>query len=432
MGVNVTELPDASGGISAEEWSILEPLLPDRWPDGRPRPWYPPVLDVLRTAARISLLAYAVGYGLDRIVSIASTMSGIEVIGQVIAAVLAFGVFGGLILTLGGLLVLSIKRDAINPEPAVENLPTPFAALNEQFARLLADGQGEEADHQADEVCRLTHEGLGADHPALAELLYSRAMLLMAMDQPATAVALLEEAERIWRGALTPDSLDLADVDFALAMLYRALGDAPRAEQHYRACAEIAGGSGRTGSRLAVSSLQAVGEIREERGDGVEAEALYQRVVDFLGEYPGAGSKRSLIAMDKLIAVQLARQDYPAARSLLLQVLHVTHRDYPEGHPFQADRLDDLGRLYHSMGAYERADPLYERAQDIRQRAFGADTPVYTLSLCNRAELAAAIGDPVSALDLLSRMSAVESQLIGRAAQGRSERQMMPCYCMFY
>src|SRR5690348_3850080 len=100
--------------------------------------------------------------------------------------------------------------------------------------------------------------------------------------------------------------------------------------------------------------------------------------------------------MDKLIAVQLARSDYPAARTVMLRALHLTHRAYPEGHPFLADRLDDLGRLYHSLGAYERADPIYERAADIRRRAFGRDTPLYALSLCNRAELAAATGDLAS------------------------------------
>jgi CHAT domain-containing protein/tetratricopeptide (TPR) repeat protein len=422
MSVEVTESPDAPGSISAEEWSILEPLLPDRWPDGRPRPWYPPVLDVLRIAAMISLLACACGYLLVRLAGRESVIFGVGVILYLVMLVL----FAGLVRA-----ILVAARTTMGG-PAAENVPPPFAARIERFARLFAAGQGQEADHKAAAACQLARWSLGAAHPVLAELLYGRAMLQVTMDEPSMAVALIEEADRIWLGALAPDSRERADVEIALAMLYQALENAPRAEQHYRSCAKTASRLGGPGIRLAVSSLQALGEILEERGDGAEAEALYQRVVKLLGDHPGAGSKRALIALDKLIAVHLIRQDYPAARSLMLRVLHMTHRDYPEGHPFLADRLDDLGQLYHSMGAYARADPLYARAQDIRRRAFGTDTPLYTLSLCNRAELAAAIGDPASALDLLRRMSAVENQFVGRAVLSRSEQHLMSYIYMFY
>ena len=67
MSVELTDSPELPGGISAEEWSTLEPLLHDRWPDGRPRPWFPPVLDALTIAATISLLACAAAYGLGLI-----------------------------------------------------------------------------------------------------------------------------------------------------------------------------------------------------------------------------------------------------------------------------------------------------------------------------------------------------------------------------
>ena len=329
-------------------------------------------------------------------------------------------------------LLLLFRGDATPAELPGEDLPRPFAALLEQFAGLLAAWQGEEADRHAAEACRMAREELGAASPVLAELLYGRAMLRVAMDEPGTAIALLEEAEGIWLGAIAPDSPAAADVDFGLATLYRALGYANAAERHFRRCAEVASGLGGMGRRLLAASLLALAEIREELRDDAEAEALYGRVLETLGDFPGVASTRVLIALDKLIAFHLARQNYPAAHPLLLRALRVTHRDFPDGHPFLADRLDDLGRFYHAMDATTRADPLYERAQQIRRRAFGADTPLYTLSLGNLAELAAASGDYAQAFDLFNQMSAIENGLVGRTTLGRNERRQMAYTSLFY
>jgi CHAT domain-containing protein/tetratricopeptide (TPR) repeat protein len=387
------------------------------------------VIDALRTAARISLFGSAAAYVLSY--DALSSVRWAILYGFSVACLLA---------VIGACFLLLYKGDELaTPQPEASDLQPSLAALNEQFALRAATGQSHLEDDDADEACRLAREAKGADHPVLAELLYSRALLLATTDEPATAVLLAEEAERIWLAALAPGSLELADISFSLALLYQALGEAPHAERHYRACAEIAGGLGRPGNRLAVSCLrlevtclQAVGEICEERGDDVEAEALYRRVLELLGDRAAARGKRSLIAMDKLIAVQLARNDYTAARSIVLRAVNLTHRAFPDGHPFVADRLDDLGRLYHFMGAYERAEPLYERAEQIRRRIFGRDTPLYSLSLCNRAELAAATGNSAEAIELLGRVSDVENQFILRAGAGRSERQQMAYTCMFY
>src|SRR4051794_12802586 len=57
MSVAQSEVWDRPGGISREEWSILARVLPDRWPDGRPRSPWPQVAGVLHVSAAISILA---------------------------------------------------------------------------------------------------------------------------------------------------------------------------------------------------------------------------------------------------------------------------------------------------------------------------------------------------------------------------------------
>jgi hypothetical protein len=59
MSIEAIESPEAPEGIPADEWSSLERLLKDRWPNGKPRPWYPAAMELLRIAATISIVASA-------------------------------------------------------------------------------------------------------------------------------------------------------------------------------------------------------------------------------------------------------------------------------------------------------------------------------------------------------------------------------------
>jgi tetratricopeptide (TPR) repeat protein len=315
---------------------------------------------------------------------------------------------------------------------AIECLPGEIEILHAQSAGLLVQGQAQEADRLLGEAERLAREQLNASRSVLAELLYSRAMLGVFTGDHATSFALLEEAELHWREESPAESAQAAEIDFSLALAHQALGDLQSAELLYRRSARIARKLDEPGSRPAISSLLALAEIRKVIGDAEETELLNKQVLELLGDRPGADGKRALIALDKLIALNLERQDYMSTLPLLLRALRITQRDFPDDHPFLADRLDDLGQIYLSLGVPERSGPLFERAQQIRRRAFGFDNPLYTLGLCNQAELSAATGNHARSLDLLQKMSLVEDQFLGRAALGRSDRQLMAYIGTFY
>ena len=422
MSVVEADSSDASCGIPPEEWSILVPLLPDRWPDGRPRDIWSPALNALQIAGVVSVLASA---GLYLVASLAPGLG----VGVGTTAALAFAFL--MIFSYIRIGVLDLFRVADIDRLPGQKLPLQVAVLHERFATLLISGQTEEAGQQIRDAIRLAREELGATPGVLAELTYGLAMFHVIMDELGEAVHQLEEAEQLWKKVLRPDSLEMSEAHFSLATLYRALGDAQR-ELHHRRCIQVASECLGPDSLPALSNLSSLAEIREELGHLAEAEELYRRVIALIGERPGVSGKRALAAIDKLIALHLARRDYPTARSLLLQALYMTQRDYPDDHPFLADRLDDLGRLYLWSGAPERSEVLFERSQEIRRRAFGADTPLYTLSLCNLAELYAARGDHARALELFRRMSVVEDGFLGRAVLRRSERQVLAYVGMFY
>jgi CHAT domain-containing protein/Tfp pilus assembly protein PilF len=58
-----------------------------------------------------------------------------------------------------------------------------------------------------------------------------------------------------------------------------------------------------------------------------------------------------------------------------------------EQHPDYAVSLNSLAALYHAMGDYARAEPLYRQAREIRRKVLGEQHPDYAESLSNLAAL---------------------------------------------
>ncbi|MBK8491472.1 MAG: tetratricopeptide repeat protein [Saprospirales bacterium] len=61
-------------------------------------------------------------------------------------------------------------------------------------------------------------------------------------------------------------------------------------------------------------------------------------------------------------------------------------------HPNYASSLSNLALLYHSMGGYEKAEPLFLEAIVIQEKALGKEHPGYANSLRNLAVLYHSMG----------------------------------------
>ena len=78
---------------------------------------------------------------------------------------------------------------------------------------------------------------------------------------------------------------------------------------------------------------------------------------------------------------------YDRAEPLYRQALEIRKKALGEEHPDYATSLNNLAALYHAMGAYDRAEPLYRQALEIRKKALGEEHPDYATSLNNLAAL---------------------------------------------
>ena len=83
---------------------------------------------------------------------------------------------------------------------------------------------------------------------------------------------------------------------------------------------------------------------------------------------------------------------YDRAEPLYRQALEIRKKALGEGHPDYATSLNNLALLYYAMGAYDRAEPLFRQALEIRKKALGEGHPDYAISLNNLAALYGAMG----------------------------------------
>jgi CHAT domain-containing protein/tetratricopeptide (TPR) repeat protein len=256
-------------------------------------------------------------------------------------------------------------------------------------------------------------------------------MLLLEMEEVPSALALLAATEATWLEILDPEVPKLVDLLVGLSLMYRRSGEAGHAEAHFRRGHEIASRGGSALGRLDAYFLRGLAGLHEERGEFAEAERLYREAVRLVVQ-PGPRRASAVLAtVDGLINVMWARGKHAEREPFMLNAVGATFAAYPDGHPFLADRLDDLGRLYHTLGRFDWAEAVYERALEIRGRRFGKDTSLCALSLTNLGELHAATDRPGRALEFLRHAADIEDTLIGRLIPGRTEREQNAYVLMF-
>ena len=78
--------------------------------------------------------------------------------------------------------------------------------------------------------------------------------------------------------------------------------------------------------------------------------------------------------------------DYAAAEGHLRTALRMAEELGPED-PLLALSLNNLGLVYYAQRRYDKAEPLYQRAIIVTERALGPDHPNLAASLGNLAEL---------------------------------------------
>ena len=107
------------------------------------------------------------------------------------------------------------------------------------------------------------------------------------------------------------------------------------------------------------------------------------------------------------------RAQYEQAEPLYQRALAISEKALGPDHPSTAASLNNLALLYRSQGQYEQAEPLYQRALAIREKALGPDHPSTAASLNNLAELYRSQGQYEQAEPLYQRALAIREKALG-------------------
>jgi tetratricopeptide (TPR) repeat protein len=117
--------------------------------------------------------------------------------------------------------------------------------------------------------------------------------------------------------------------------------------------------------------------------------------------------------LNQLAGYALARGKYAEAEPLFQRALAIYEKALGPDHPYVAASLNNLAGLYHNQGKYAAAEPLYQRALAIYEKALGPDHPDVATSLNGLAELYRNQGKYAAAEPLYQRSRAIWEKALG-------------------
>ena len=109
----------------------------------------------------------------------------------------------------------------------------------------------------------------------------------------------------------------------------------------------------------------------------------------------------------------LERARYTHAEPLFERALAIYEKALGPEHPDVANSLNNLAGLYDNQGLYAKAEPLYERALAIYEKALGPEHPEVALNLNNLATLYSNQGQYKKAEPLYERALAILEKALG-------------------
>ncbi|MBN2399506.1 MAG: tetratricopeptide repeat protein [Candidatus Aminicenantes bacterium] len=170
-------------------------------------------------------------------------------------------------------------------------------------------------------------------------------------------------------------------VFFALAMTLQTMR-AVRAEK--TALAESAISKQVSGFLV---SLFKVSDPSEARGNSITAREILDRGAEKIETELKGQSLVQARLMDAMGNVYVSLGLYNKAEILLEKALGIREKRLQRDHPDVATALNNLALLYKNQGRYKEAEPLYRRALAIREKTLGASHADVATSLNNLASL---------------------------------------------
>jgi CHAT domain-containing protein/Tfp pilus assembly protein PilF len=256
-----------------------------------------------------------------------------------------------------------------------------------------------------------SHDGmLGLSEAELFDLLGEAHTLL---EDPARAEPLLARAVERQEAALGKNHPQVASLLNTLALLYQAQGLYARAEPLYERALKIRRETLGENHPQVASSLNNLALLYQARGLYTHSEPLFVRALQVREIALGESHPQVASSLNNLALLYQAQEIYARAEPLHERALKIREAAFGERHPDVASSLYNLALLYQAQGLYARAKPLYARALKIWEKTLGNNHPDVASSLHNLANLYQAQGLYARAEPLYARALKIREATLG-------------------
>jgi tetratricopeptide (TPR) repeat protein len=261
-----------------------------------------------------------------------------------------------------------------------------------------------EAEPFFEQTLRGEEQGLGSQHPLIAEALHGLADLSGEQGKYAEAEPLFQRAISIREQTLGENHPLVGKSLDRLGYYSWRQGKYEQAEQLLlRAVRILEQTSDPRYAPTAAYPLASLGLLYAQQGKYEQAEPLFWRALRLREKT--LGPEHSLVAspLGSLGALAMEQGKYEQAEPLFQRAVHIYEQALGPEHPRLASPLTNLGKLYALQGKYEQAEACYQHAMRAQEQTWGSEHPENAFPFINLADLYQAQGKYEQAEPLYQR-----------------------------
>ena len=146
-----------------------------------------------------------------------------------------------------------------------------------------------------------------------------------------------------------------------------------------------------------------------QQADYAQAEKLFLAALKEAEQF-GEQDPRFAASLNNLAELYRAQGKYAQAEPLYQRALAIWEKALGPEHPNVAAGLSNLAGLYDAQGKYAQAEPLYQRALAIREKALGPEHPNVATVLENYAALLHKLNRDAEADKMEARAQAIRAK----------------------
>jgi tetratricopeptide (TPR) repeat protein/transcriptional regulator with XRE-family HTH domain len=304
---------------------------------------------------------------------------------------------------------IHVREQGLGPEHPM--VAQPLTGLANLYSR---QGKYSEAEPLYYRALQIREQGLGPEHLQVAQSLTGLANLYSRQGKYSEAEPLYYRALQIREQGLEPDHPLIAEPLTGLANLYLGRHKYTEAEPLYQRALLI--WEQNLGSKHPQVAYPLIGlaDLYREQGKYTEAELLYHRATQVREQ--GLGSEHPQVAHSLIGLADLYREQgkYTEAEPLYQRTLRIWELNLRREHPLLAYPLNGLAIIYLEWGKYTEAEPLFQHALSIREQALEPEHPDIAETLHGFAILREAQGDIEQAASLYHRALTIREKVYGQ------------------